>query len=478
MIRGIEHNYLKQHDEKFKELIKIESLIKVKLGHPQAQCNGFKEEAFLEQVKIGQWLKGEFVRSQDQVFLRLFNGTDWINGQLQGLQQEEAYQFLVVDKGKDFIILQPKPVELRIPYREKDLIEQAFEQFNIEKNPTTYKALSQLIEKQLPLLKQSINQVIQVVKKFDIPTEVPINMLSDNKPLLDREGKHLLMTYKGTEVREVSNQLQQVLLTVSSSQKDKLIAIMHTLYSDEEVLQCLDNHEMGIEIKENKIYLAGQTDNNSPIKARQVIDKILKNEDIKIVKEFMKELFDTKVTVHIGKEKETFNEIEKMLQTNKFIQRVLSTFKESSIEGINNQNIQVIEKISEVIEKYNMHGHYFCFPLALQDKELNGELYFFKPKKSKAKDSSRPYIVLSLDMPALNKIEIHLKEHQHQLGIFIKVQREEIKDLINGYIEELKVLLSNKGAVIGFLNVEVIQEKDILRSCLKEYAIKGIDTRV
>ncbi len=106
-----------------------------------------------------------------------------------------------------------------------------------------------------------------------------------------------------------------------------------------------------------------------------------------------------------------------------------------------------------------MQGQYLCFPLQIKEQNTTGELYFFKPRKQKGMKEQGLYVVLALNMPALNKVEVHLVEKSEQVSLRIKVENEVIKKQLEQYEEVLLESLKSSDSPIERVVVELFKEK-------------------
>ena len=126
----------------------------------------------------------------------------------------------------------------------------------------------------------------------------------------------------------------------------------------------------------------------------------------------------------------------------------------------------MLEGAIEVLDKYNTQGHYFCFPLQLKEQNTTGELYFFKPKKKKGQQGQGMYIVLALNMPTLNKVEVHLIEKSEKVSLKIKVENEAIKKQLEQYENVLLEEMKSAEMPMEKIVIELLTEKK--ESLLKE----------
>ena len=153
------------------------------------------------------------------------------------------------------------------------------------------------------------------------------------------------------------------------------------------------------------------------------------------------------------------SEIEKFTEMDTRLKQIVKVIKEVVKENGEEIHLPTLENTIEVLDKYKMQGQYFCFPLQLQEHQITGELYFLKSKKQKAVQEQGVYIVLALNMPALNKIEVHLVEKSEQISLRIKVENEAIKKQLKQYEHVLLETMESSDIPIERVTVELLSEK-------------------
>ena len=125
-----------------------------------------------------------------------------------------------------------------------------------------------------------------------------------------------------------------------------------------------------------------------------------------------------------------------------------------------------------------MDAQYFCFPMQVKGEKAEGELYFFKPRKNKKGTQDGMYIVLALDMPHLNKIEIHVKEQAEKVDLHLKVKEPLIKALVEKHQNELEELIKETAFTLGSLRCELMEEEEKNPIFSKYQAMTRLDTKI
>ncbi len=121
---------------------------------------------------------------------------------------------------------------------------------------------------------------------------------------------------------------------------------------------------------------------------------------------------------------------------------------------------QIAENV-QVLNKFNMQGEYYFFPLKLPQGEGKGELYFFKPKKKSNEEKRHLYVVLVLDLPKLKNIEVHIRQEKEDLLLHFKVKEERILNLVETHLEQLKKLMRNTKFNVDEMAVSLIETKEL-----------------
>ena len=99
----------------------------------------------------------------------------------------------------------------------------------------------------------------------------------------------------------------------------------------------------------------------------------------------------------------------------------------------------------QMLGKMNIDGNYFMFPLWTQGEIKEGEVYFFKPHSKKKSANEEMYIVVSLDMVALEHIEVHIRKQQQNLYLALHVASEDVQKVVEGKMVQLQETLSDMG---------------------------------
>ena len=118
---------------------------------------------------------------------------------------------------------------------------------------------------------------------------------------------------------------------------------------------------------------------------------------------------------------------------------------------------------------------YIQLPVRLKDQNIHSELYVFTKRKGSRIDAENVSVLLHLDMEYLGGLDIHLQLSKSHLNAKFYVEEEDIKELFENTISELRGALAEKGYQVS--SEFYVQEKksDGLEAMeLQEQAFEGI----
>lgn len=451
----------------------------------------------ISKIQIGDVLQGKLILENEQAMLKLESGLKLLANLPDNLVFNKQLDFLVMGKERQRLLLEiVQNLESEGPTT--SLTEQAIQELAIKDTPEMRQIVEQFVSKQLPLVKEQLLQLLHFSKSYDIPTEALVNLVSQ-KQVPQQSELHLLTGLKEDGVKVLLPMLDDLIDTLSPQQSREMVHSIAQLLKPDEIrgVLLMENaiqHETGIsQVSDEKgvsIHLAqGEA---IPTEKLEVLQEYLKQsigaeikspqwqsmlnkllEDVlqftthDQLKKLSKAFIHESLTVHLESiENQEKDEVEKMTDTAARLKQITKVIEEIATEGKEKANFQMLEGAIEVLDKYNTQGHYFCFPLQLKEQNTTGELYFFKPKKKKGQQGQGMYIVLALNMPTLNKIEVHLIEQSEKINLKIKVENEAIKKQLEQYENVLLEEMKSAEMPMEKIVIELLTEKKA--SLLKE----------
>lgn len=416
----------------------------------------------LSKIQMGDILTGKMILENNQTMLKLESGLKLLAHIETPILSDQVLNFLVLGKEGQHLELQ-KLESLTMGEVPKALEDSIMKEMALPDESKMKQIISQWANQQLPLLKNELLKVYQLVKHYDIPSESLVNLSAQKVPVSEQEvqcitqfrsqGQAMMETFiseafkgmthdQATECTKALNQYVHTqteqlksFLTQLSIKSDLPASLRYQLTTFLNQDDSQMSHSKSIE---NWFYTLPKED--LKILAQQLVHKHL--------------AIDPKALLEKSADEDPLREVaEKLKEVTKEIEKFADKEQIKS-------HVQVFEQTRVTLEKYNMQGQYFCFPLQIKEQEASGAFYFFKPKKNKkgASNDQGMYIVLALDMPALKHIEVHLVENHNQLDLKIKVVNEEILKQMKKHEEQLKSLMVDSVVPIGDIHIQLLSK--------------------
>lgn len=444
----------------------------------------------LSKIQIGDLLQGQLMVEGEQTVLKLESGLKLLANLPTNVALNKKLDFWVMGKERQRLLLEVA----QIPRDEKNaasITEQAINELGIKDTPEMRQVIEQFVGKQLALIKEQLMQLLHFSRNYDIPTETLTNLVSQNK-VPRQEELELLTNLKEQGIKVFMPTFDTLIETLTSRQSGKLLSTLFNLlkpYEVKEVLQKIHLLQYEEEMSRNENSKGDDillTSNEGVLKEQleavqqmlkrpilsdvggekwqhvlnRLLDGILQFSSHDQLNKLNKAIIHESLVVHLKLIKDNEkSEIEKLTEIDIRLKQIVKVIKEVVTENGEEIHLPTLENTIEVLDKYKMQGQYFCFPLQLKEHQITGELYFFKPKKQKVVQERGMYIVLALNMPALNKIEIHLVEKSEQISLRIKVENEAIKEQLEQYEHVLLETMESSDIPIEKVAVELLSEK-------------------
>ena len=415
----------------------------------------------LSKIQIGDLLQGQVVLDGEQVMLKLSSGLKLLASLPADVELNKELDFLVVGKECQHLILELA----QTPKDEKNMIsivDQAIHDLGINDTSEMRQVIEQFVAKQLPLVKKQLMQLLNFSKNYDIPREALTNLVSQ-KQVPQQDDLELLTTLKKQGTKALMPMFDDLIETLSPKQSNELVRAFFELLNPHEVKGILLQQIPLLQDEEGvlKQAILSETEEGKwQYIFNKLFDEVLQYWSHDQLNKLSKALIHESLMVHLKSiENGEESEIEKITKLDIRLKQIVKAIKEVTKENNEKTYVKPLESTIEVLEKYKMHGQYICFPLQLKEHHTMGELYFFKPKKWKTGQVQGLYIVLALNMPALNKVEVHLVEKSGQVNSKIKVENEIIKKQLMEYENVFLETMKSSKVPVEKIVVELFDEK-------------------
>lgn len=415
----------------------------------------------LSKIQIGDLLQGQVVLDGEQVMLKLSSGLKLLASLPADVELNKELDFLVVGKECQHLILELA----QTPKDEKNMIsivDQAIHDLGINDTSEMRQVIEQFVAKQLPLVKKQLMQLLNFSKNYDIPREALTNLVSQ-KQVPQQDDLELLTTLKKQGTKALMPMFDDLIETLSPKQSNELVRAFFELLNPHEVKEILLQQILLLQDEEGvlKQAILSETEEGKwQYIFNKLFDEVLQYWSHDQLNKLSKALIHESLMVHLKSiENGEESEIEKITKLDIRLKQIVKAIKEVTKENNEKTYVKPLESTIEVLEKYKMHGQYICFPLQLKEHHTMGELYFFKPKKWKTGQVQGLYIVLALNMPALNKVEVHLVEKSGQVNSKIKVENEIIKKQLMEYENVFLETMKSSKVPVEKIVVELFDEK-------------------
>lgn len=434
----------------------------------------------LSKIQTGDLLQGQVVLDCEQVMLKLSSGLKLLASLPTNVELNKELDFLVVGKTCQHLVLELA----QTPKDEKNMtsiVDQAIHDLGIKDTSEMRQVIEQFVAKQLPLVKKQLMQLLHFSKNYDIPREALTNLVSQ-KQVPQQDDLELLTTLKKQGTKAFMPIFDDLIKTLSPKQSNELVRAFFELLNPHEVKEILlqqipllqdeegvtrNEYSKGIDrslITDEGVLkqtiLSETEEGKWQYTFNKLFDEVLQYWSHDQLNKLSKALIHESLMVHLKSiENDEESEIEKITKLDIRLKQIVKAIREVTKENNEKTYVKPLESTIEVLEKYKMHGQYICFPLQLKEHHTMGELYFFKPKKWKTGQVQGLYVVLALNMPALNKVEVHLAEKSGQVNLKIKVENEIIKKQLMEYENVFLETMKSSKVPIEKIVFELFDEK-------------------
>ncbi|OOB79759.1 MAG: hypothetical protein BEN19_07315 [Epulopiscium sp. Nuni2H_MBin003] len=317
-----------------------------------------------------------------------------------------------------------------------DLIKANFVVKNFNLSP---EIVTNLAEKAMNLTSSELEIAKSLVKDGVMPLADKVSDLISNLPEEQKSQMSELIMQKFDVTEADKNLLKGATIdntnTLSEPIEDKQ-QVSQNLQNTEDKPSLVNNLENII--KENKVMQDTSTEN---------ITKVVK--DILLGKKF--DINTTKLVDGI-------EDLEKMA---KILEEVSESIKKESVKSEVKKEVEVVKQNVEVMAKMSESGNFELLSPLLHQKLEQGSIQFFEQKKmgvGKAKNSL--YVVINLDLEALEHIELHLHKFDKVLDLQIYVENEKIKSYLTPHLSGLIKIADEEGFMLNKLLIDVADKEE------------------
>lgn len=393
-------------------------------------------KVLLEKLTVGSKIEGQLMTKDGQLLLDTKAGIKLPISLCQGnVQPGEWLRCIVLSKTDEGIILQviPKRQELEAIQEPKALVQKVIEDLQLPEDEVTKMLVDGFVEKQLPLERSELIKSFYIHKQIQLPIPVIINLLESKGELKES----VLRTFQViNEQGGKSNILKQLGELIQKCELSKVTCeqLVEVLGQDEafergrqqQVSQWLEQKE-GLTLPQLRIWVMTQLE---------------------------KKLVTFYETLKVLPESERGQYLREAAE----IQKVIKILEEADLSPEIKGSLESLKEQITQINQIQGQGQMYLMPFNYQERTQDVTLYLFKPKKKHPKAQKELYVVIALDMPALEHIEIHLHQIEKELMLGIQVQDAHIQKYLKQHILQLSASLEQLGYTLKQVDVAIKQD--------------------
>jgi hypothetical protein len=448
-------------------------------------------DLLLSQLEVGDSIEGLIAKvSDDKYVLQVKPHVNIPIHMLEQLEAGKLMTFVVQGKESGKLYLQPS---YTAEAKKMSLIQKTLTELNLPKTPAMQQVVENFLQKQLPLGKEMLLKTYQMSKEYDVSSKVITNLI-DSKQVISSKELSALAALRTHGMQDMIENLKTIVQGLTHTEdrieifnmlkenipRDKL-DILTSDVSLEEI-----NHKLPSQVEQ--ISSEPQTKlasiKNSPLQLFEQevsLNELIRLDDGTIFKKVAGKLYDEVIMLRLENMKSDVNESEKIYNTYNLLAKIIKTLDKSDLSGEEKEYINSIKEPLALLGKFNLQAEYFMFPMFSENKQMQGEMYFFKPKKVKKADKSNLYIVLALSLPNLNNIEIHINKQGKDILFHINIENEEIQKQISQYVPKLNEEVQGLGFTVKSMTWGIIGQntKEIsIRENIFENQLNHMDLKI
>ncbi len=464
--------------------------IKAGISKENYNVNKLSKDNLVYKLKEGDIIKGSLVDNAGELILKMEDGTLVSAHTLKNMELGKLLSFLVVGVEDGKLVLKPQFMDKP---EINNIIDKVIQDLSLPDDNNMKDIIHKILSKHMTLDKESLSTMYRAKQLYNLPSEVLINLKENNMRINIGDMKNLA-NLKEVKINDTINDLLKAIDNISNIEDlkslisnitdkmdtSKFTDILSNLLNKNIDRNILSNVPSDIQSNGVKGYLEkiiadytkdiGNNQNDiKKLSVQNVLDEIYKySGSNKPIKQLARSMVQAYLHVDMDNIKKNPNEVRnindlpnKLEEVYKELESKMKKQYENSSDNLKYPGIvnDINETISS-IKKYNLEGQYYCFPMLIKEETRNGELYFFKPKKRSSKDDSNIYIVLALDMPNLDKVEVHIANKNDNVNLLIKVKSEDVKSYLEDRKDDLISTLKNSGYGVNDIEVKLLKEKE------------------
>lgn len=334
----------------------------------------------------------------------------------------ELLKFLVIEKTNEEFKLQLIPREDGdlAPLQTKELTHKVIEDLNLPRDEVSKALIEGFVEKQFPLERSVLLKSFYIHKMIQLPVPVIINFLETKGELKEAFLKPLQEIRANGGKTVVVSQVTQLIQSLDLS-KETCYRLLNVLGVDQ-------------------IESIAQS-----FKLRTWIIQLIE-ENMSTSYERLKKLPET--------------ERGKMLQQSPELEKIVEILEEVGLPKEAKMAVATIKENLNQLNNLQDQGQMLCMPFNYKEHLQDVEVYLFKPKKKHPKSNQELYVVVALDMPALDQVEIHIHQVEKALMIGIQVCDIKVQKHFQKHMMRLGGELEKLGYVVKQVAVSIKQDHE------------------
>ncbi|MGL4738557.1 MAG: hypothetical protein ACRCW2_13985 [Cellulosilyticaceae bacterium] len=394
-------------------------------------------KALLEKLLVGSEIEGQLMTKDGQLLLDTKAGIKLPISLCQGdAQLGELLKFVVMSKGDQGIVLQVIPAEQveQVAKEPKELAQKVMEDLNLPKGETTKSLIEGFVEKQLPLDRGELLKSFYIHKQIKLPVPVIINLLETQGGLQERELRDFQVLRDLGGKTAFLSQLTQVIATADLPKET---------------------------YRQLSVLLGGQVTRGEAANAitplqfepQEMMTPLAQNKWLAV--EIEKKVMTFYETLKELPEAERGKYLKEAVPLQEVISKILETLEEVPLPKETRQVLETLKESTAQFHHMQHQGQMFCMPFHYKEQNKDVEVYLFKPKKKHPKAQKELYVVIALDMPALEHLEVHIHQIEKELVIGMEVSNMQVQKHFSRYMEQLSGVLGEVGYTVKQMKVSI-----------------------
>ena len=455
----------------------------------------------LQNIKIGDLFSVEIIDSmQKEIKLMLEDGSVFeatLNNALN-LHIGEKVTFVVKDiVGKQVIMEAVTANEDKGQDTDID-VDNILKELNLEVTETSQRAVKSLMQKMLPINKDSIRQLEIGLKSSNLSMDSLLSMLENEIPITPSSLSQV-EAYENGEIK-LQGQLEQIIDNILESDNPEFLEKVHTILKE-----ALDSQQQGH--LENKADLDNRTNQTSKSDLpslekdqqiesgledksqliEQIFDKdgnlskaslsSLNGKNLTEIKEEISNIFKELLFVDPKNIKNKSDlKLKNIKELYKEIYKLADGLEKIDDRGPREERLSLYSNVKSNLEFLNISSKYdtiIHIPLLINNQYKHGELYIFNKEKKHKQSYKEASMLISLETVYLGTVESYIRKYNNQISVQFKTESKEIEDIVKGKIDLLKGGLKNKGYDLSSVSYVSMEENFTLEEEVKQEVKPG-----